>query len=100
MSFVATWMDLEIIILSEVRENPKLYITYVWDLTYNINEFIYERKRGSQTQRTDLWLLRRSRVGGGRMEWEFGISRCKLLYIEWINDKVLLYSQGTIFSIP
>ena len=28
-------------------------------------------------------------VGGG-MEWEFGISRCKLLYIEWINNKVLL----------
>ena len=23
-----------------------------------------------------------------------GISRCKLLYIEWINNKVLLYSTG------
>ena len=22
---------------------------------------------------------------GGRMEWEVGISRCKLLYIGWIN---------------
>ena len=29
-------------------------------------------------------------VGGG-MEWEVGVSRCKLLYMEWIN-KVLLYS--------
>ena len=27
---------------------------------------------------------------GGRMEWDFGINRCKLLYIEWINNKVLL----------
>ena len=26
----------------------------------------------------------------GRMEWEFGVSRCKLLYTEWINNKVLL----------
>ena len=26
-------------------------------------------------------------VGGG-MEWEVGVSRCKLLYIEWINNKV------------
>ena len=26
------------------------------------------------------------------MEWEFGISRCKLVYIEWINSKVRLYS--------
>ena len=31
---------------------------------------------------------------GGEMDWEFGISRCKLLYIEWINNKVLLYSTG------
>ena len=27
-------------------------------------------------------------------DWEFGISRCKLLYIGWINNKVLLYSTG------
>ena len=27
-----------------------------------------------------------------RMEWEVGISKCKLLYIEWINNKVLLCS--------
>ena len=29
--------------------------------------------------------------GGERLDWEFGISRCKLVYIEWIN-KVLPYS--------
>ena len=34
----------------------------------------------------------------GRMDWEFGGSRCKLLYIEWINKKVLPYiAQGIIF---
>ena len=32
----------------------------------------------------------------GGMVWEFGISRCKLLHIEWINNKVLL---GTILNI-
>ena len=26
------------------------------------------------------------------MEWEVGVSRCKLLYLEWINNKVLLSS--------
>ena len=31
---------------------------------------------------------------GGGMDWEFGISRCKLLYIGWINKMVLLYSIG------
>ena len=29
-------------------------------------------------------------VGGGGMESEFRVSRCKLLYIDWINTKVLL----------
>ena len=28
------------------------------------------------------------------LEWEFGISRGKLLYIEWINNKVILYKTG------
>ena len=36
---------------------------------------------------------------GGRMDWEFGISRYKLLYIEWIN-KVLLYSTGNYIQYP
>ena len=40
-------------------------------------------------------------VGGGRgMEWEFGISRCQLLYIEWINNKALLYSTGSYIQYP
>ena len=32
------------------------------------------------------------RVGGEY--WEFGISRWKLLYKEWINNKILLYCTG------
>ena len=24
------------------------------------------------------------------MDWEFGISRCKLLQLEWVNNKILL----------
>ena len=36
--------------------------------------------------------------GGGGMDWEFGISRCKLLYIEWINNKAYCIAQGTIFN--
>ena len=29
-------------------------------------------------------------AGGGGMDWEVGVSRCKLLCIGWINNKVLL----------
>ena len=38
--------------------------------------------------------------GGRGMDWEFGISRCKLLYIGWINYKVLLYSTGNYIQYP
>ena len=34
------------------------------------------------------------------MDWEFEISRCKLFYIEWINNKVLLYSTGNYSQYP
>ena len=28
------------------------------------------------------------------MDWEFGVSRCKLLPLEWISNEILLYSTG------
>ena len=40
-----------------------------------------------------MYLLR-ERDGEGGAEWEFGTSRCKLLYTGWINNTVLLYSTG------
>ena len=38
--------------------------------------------------------------GGGGMHWEFGVSRHKLLYMEWINNKVLLYSTENKIQYP
>ena len=43
LPFTATWIDLENIILSEVRQI--LYdITYMWNLKNNTNESIYQTK--------------------------------------------------------
>ena len=39
------------------------------------------------------------RVGGG-MEWEFGVSRYRLLYMEWISSKVLLYGIENYVQYP
>ena len=51
MPFSATWMDLEIIILSEVRERQISY-----DITYT-NELIYKTEIHSQTKNPpNLWL--------------------------------------------
>ena len=38
---------------------------------------------------------------GRGMNWESGVSRCKPLHLEWIRNKVLLYSIGNyIQSLP
>ena len=34
---------------------------------------------------------------GKGIEWEFGINRCKLLYIQWIT-RAYCIAQGTIFN--
>jgi len=62
-------------------------ITYTWNLKHNTSEHICETD--SQTWRTDV--VAKAERGGMS---EFGISRCKLLYIECINNKILLYSSG------
>ena len=52
-----------------------------------------------QKQNQGLVFAKGEGVGGG-VEWEFGISRCKLLHIEWINNKVLLYSTENYTQYP
>ena len=47
--FAATWMDLEIIILSEVSQRQISYdVTYMWNLKYDTNELIYKTETDSQ----------------------------------------------------
>ena len=38
-------------------------------------------------------------VGGG-MEWEVGVSRCELLHLEEINNKILLYGTENYIQCP
>ena len=50
MPFAATWMDPEIIILSEVRGELAYDIPYIWDLKRNdTNELTHKTKIDSQT---------------------------------------------------
>ena len=71
MPFVATGMQLETLILSEVRREKQIPhdITYMWNLTYGTNEPIYRKETNLWTWKTDLWLPRKR----GR-EWnELGV---------------------------
>ena len=67
-------------------------IPYMWNLQYDTNKLTYQVETDSQTQ----WLQGRSRG----MDWEFGISRSKLLHIERINQKALLYNLGNYIQQP
>ena len=50
MPFAATWMNLEIIKLSDVSQRQILYdITYIWNLKNNTNELIYKTETDSHT---------------------------------------------------
>ena len=45
----------------------------------------------------DSWLPK-WRGGEGGMDWESGMSRCKLSHIQWIHDKVLLYRKPGVLQ--
>ena len=69
----------------------------MWNVKQDTNEHVHETD--SQTQGTDLWLPRGTGLGVG-VDWESGISRCKLLYVEWIKNKVLLYTTEDYIQYP
>ena len=54
----------------------------------------------SRNRLTDVENRRQRGMGGGWVDWEFGSNRCKLLYIKWINTKILLYRTVSCIQYP
>ena len=99
MPFATTWMDLEIIILSEVTQtNIIWYHLYVESKIWH--KWIYLWNRNRLTDIENRLVVAKGERVGGVMAWEIGVSRCKLLYIDWINNKVLLYSTENHIQYP
>ena len=63
----------------------------MWNLKYGQNESTYKTEIG--TQREQTWGCQGGREESG-MNWEFGVSKYKLLHLEWISKEVLPYSRG------
>ena len=60
-SIIATWMDLEIIILSKSEKDKYHDITYTWNLKYQTDELIYMTETESMTSKANLWLTKGKR---------------------------------------
>jgi len=93
MLFVAIWMDLETVILSEVREEIPLYgIPYMCNLKRNdTNEVTYKTETDKDFENELMVMGKRGRKGE-RIVREFGVGLYTVLYLKWIINKDLLYS--------
>ena len=83
MPFAATWVDLRIIMLTELSQTKQISsdITYMWNLEkkYDTNELIC--KTDSQTRKTNSPLPKRKRWRGG-IYLEVGINTYTLICIK------------------
>ena len=83
---------MHLIIPSEIRRRKTTTICYHLYLGSKIwHKSTYPRNRNRFTDIENRLVVAKGMEGGGWMDGESGVSRCKPVYIEWINDKVLLY---------
>ena len=76
-----------------------------YDITYNVeskiwHKWTYLQNRNRLIDRENRLVVAKGEEVGRGMEWEAGVSRCKLLCIEWINNKVLLCRTENFIQYP
>ena len=86
--------------MKEIRKRQIPYdITYKWNLKCGSNEPTYKTETDSPDIENVL-VVTKGKEGERGMDGEFGVSRCKLLHLERIDNKVLLYSTGNYIQFP
>ena len=98
MPFAATWMQLGILLLSEVsqKEKDKYHRISLWNVKYGTNELIYSLETDPQTYNREFGC--QGEGGGRRLDREFGDSRWKLLHLEEIKEVLLCSTENCIQS--
>ena len=96
MPLAATWMDLEIIILSEVSqtEKDKYHMTLLVSRILKNDEMnLFTKQKQTHRRRKQIYGYQRGKGQEG-INQKFGSNICTLLYIKQIINKDLLYSTG------
>ena len=66
MPFAAAWMDLEIIILSEINQTEKDKYHMVWNLKKMIQMNLFTKQKQTHRLRKQSYGYQRGKVGQGR----------------------------------
>ena len=66
----------------------------MWNLKYGRNGPIYKTETDSNIE--NRLVVTKGEEGECGMDWEFGVSRCKLLHLECIDNKVVLHSLSNL----
>ena len=96
MPLVATWMQLEIIMLSGISPKEKDIHTmwYHLDVESKIwHKWTYLQNRSRLTDMENRPAVAKGEGEGREMDWEFAESRCKLLHFKWISNEVLYHRE-------
>ena len=104
MSFVSTWMDLEIIHprwSNSDRERQVSYeITNMWDLIKGHKwTYLQNKNWWLKDFENKLMVTKGDRCWQGGMDWRSVTSMCTLWYTEWLANRDLCIAKGTVFNI-
>ena len=89
------------LLCEEVRKRKTItvwYHSYVESQIWHKRTYLQNRNRLTDMENRLVFAKGEGCERG--MDCELGISRCKLLYTAWINNKVLLYSTGNHIQCP
>ena len=84
MPFAATWMDLEIIILSKVSQTQKekyYMLSLMWNLIFKKVQRTYLQNRNRLTDIKNKLMVMKGETLGGGINQELGMNIHTLLYI-------------------
>ena len=69
----------------------------MWNLKYALT---YIQNQNRVTGKDNILTVAKGEGKESKKDLDFGVSRCKLLHLEWINNNVLLYITGNYIQTP